>query len=674
MCSGVGALVRVVTSISSLILTVIASASPIVIDKNFPAETHAESLVFVDPTRALQASEVAQRTSEFSDQESQGPGSKWHLWTFENRNTGYAEIAHWPRSGEDCVAHHIDSSRRVLWSASIQNSPFNAWAWSTPTLPSDPGVQSRYQSLEIPPGESASLLVECKDGSEPRFTFWDIRKTLEWSRGRIYIEGLLTGAILFMALVAVASSYVNRDSLGIVYALWLIMIAVTQVLYRSDGSRLEEFVLTEPIQVGVLIDSWPQYFGDWASAFFLLFCCLSLIKGQSFQSASSFGRAIDSLSKLGVWTFIGLLSLQGVLELLTRGLSLSGVDAPPQTVIQLFGITRVVFSFLLSALVLLIGFTHLRSRAPSDRFVIFAIFLNFVAFPGVALLRPLLSDVNLLYLNTNPAITVWAVYVLIGLTMAFAVIIRNREVELALERQTEEHRRLVEGQNAILEQRVRERTRELEVQTEKTERLMLNILPAAIAERLKRGEPGISDSHASVSILFSDLAGFTALSSERSAAEVVTLLNDLFSRFDRRAQSLGLEKIKTIGDAYMVAGGIPQSDDRHASLVTHMAIGMFVDLQEFNELHQLSVQMRIGINSGSVIAGVIGHTKFSYDLWGSTVNAASRMESTGEAGKIQISSSTYELVRDDFLTRERGMIECKGIGLMQTYFVEGLRQ
>lgn len=163
------------------------------------------------------------------------------------------------------------------------------------------------------------------------------------------------------------------------------------------------------------------------------------------------------------------------------------------------------------------------------------------------------------------------------------------------------------------------------------------------------------------------------MSSGKSPEDLVFLLNDLFKRFDIRALSLGLEKIKTIGDAYMVVGGLPTKDEDHAIRVTKMALGMYEDLAEFNNEHNMNLDMRIGINSGPVVAGVIGHSKFSYDLWGNTVNVASRMESTSIPGQVQVSPSTYEQIKNHFEARERELIECKGLGLIMTYFVETLR-
>ena len=211
----------------------------------------------------------------------------------------------------------------------------------------------------------------------------------------------------------------------------------------------------------------------------------------------------------------------------------------------------------------------------------------------------------------------------------------------------------------------------LEIEQMKTEKLMLNILPRPIADRLKRGEKNISGSYPDVTILFSDLVGFTKMSSKTTATELVKLLNDLFTRFDVRAEALGLEKIKTIGDAYMAVGGLPIPRPDHAALCAEMALGMFEDLKNFNQENNAELNMRIGMNSGPVVAGVIGFTKFSYDLWGNTVNTASRMESTSQHGRVQVSPSTYEALKDSYDFEDAGLMECKGLGEIRTHLLVG---
>jgi len=209
----------------------------------------------------------------------------------------------------------------------------------------------------------------------------------------------------------------------------------------------------------------------------------------------------------------------------------------------------------------------------------------------------------------------------------------------------------------------------LNIEQMKTEKLMLNILPKPIAERLKKGEKNISGSYPEVTILFSDLVGFTKMSSTKSPADLVKLLNDLFTRFDKRAEELGLEKIKTIGDAYMAVGGLPIPRSDHAIIAADMALGMYQDLTEFNQANGSDLQMRIGLNSGPVVAGVIGFTKFSYDLWGNTVNTASRMESTSAIGRVQITPASAEALSGHFILEERELIECKGLGPILTSFL-----
>jgi adenylate cyclase len=211
----------------------------------------------------------------------------------------------------------------------------------------------------------------------------------------------------------------------------------------------------------------------------------------------------------------------------------------------------------------------------------------------------------------------------------------------------------------------------LNLEQMKTDKLMLNILPKPIADRLKRGESNIAGNYPEVTVLFSDLVGFTKMSSQKSAGDLVKLLNDLFSRFDRRAESLGLEKIKTIGDAYMAVGGLPIPRSDHADICAEMALGMFDDLTEFNKQYDADLAMRVGLNTGPVVAGVIGFTKFSYDLWGNTVNTASRMESTSISGRIQLSTSTRDSLSSAFIIEERELMECKGLGLIMTYFLNG---
>lgn len=211
--------------------------------------------------------------------------------------------------------------------------------------------------------------------------------------------------------------------------------------------------------------------------------------------------------------------------------------------------------------------------------------------------------------------------------------------------------------------------RRIEEERARSDRLLLNILPRPIADRLKSGETRIVNSFNDVTVLFADLVGFTTLSTQIPPTSLVRLLDQIFSAFDELADRHGLEKIKTIGDAYMAAAGIPYPHHDHASATAKMALDMHEAIEKFaREGHGL-LQLRIGICTGPVIAGVIGHNKFIYDLWGDTVNTASRMESHGVPGRTQVAATTYEFIRDRFNFEERGVIEVKGRGSMKTYFL-----
>ncbi|MBD0345085.1 MAG: response regulator [Coleofasciculus sp. Co-bin14] len=224
-------------------------------------------------------------------------------------------------------------------------------------------------------------------------------------------------------------------------------------------------------------------------------------------------------------------------------------------------------------------------------------------------------------------------------------------------------------QSDITERKVAQEA--LRYQQEQTENLLLNILPKPIADRLKLEPSTIADSFEEVSVLFADLVGFTEFSSPRSAKQLVEVLNVIFSEFDQLADQLGLEKIKTIGDAYMVVAGLPTPRKDHAEAIAQMALDMQQALTKVNAKTGQSFNMRIGINSGSVVAGVIGLKKFSYDLWGDTVNTASRMESLGIPGEIQVTAETYKRLPDKYLLEERGVISVKGKGEMTTYLLKG---
>lgn len=211
----------------------------------------------------------------------------------------------------------------------------------------------------------------------------------------------------------------------------------------------------------------------------------------------------------------------------------------------------------------------------------------------------------------------------------------------------------------------------LRLEREKSEQLLLNILPEQIASQLKENQGAIAEHFNEVTIMFADLVGFTPLSARLKPIELVSLLNKIFSSFDELAEQLGLEKIKTIGDAYMVAAGLPVPRADHAEAIAEMALAMQAEIQRFRAELGENLQIRTGINTGDVVAGVIGTKKFIYDLWGDAVNIASRMESSGQPGRIQVTAAIWERLKDKYRFEKRGAIEVKGKGEMDTYWLLG---
>jgi guanylate cyclase len=213
----------------------------------------------------------------------------------------------------------------------------------------------------------------------------------------------------------------------------------------------------------------------------------------------------------------------------------------------------------------------------------------------------------------------------------------------------------------------------LQIEQDRSEALLVNILPSSIAERLKAATRTIADHFESASILFADVVDFTPLAQQLAPAEVVGILDELFSRFDALVERHGLEKIKTIGDCYMAAAGVPDPHPDHARRAALLALDMREAVATSPVAGASGLELRIGINSGPVIAGVIGTKRFLYDLWGDAVNTASRMESHGERGEIQITRPTYELLKDEFVCRRRGSVLIKGKGQMETWYLVGSR-
>ncbi|MCW7497453.1 adenylate/guanylate cyclase domain-containing protein [Leptospira levettii] len=209
----------------------------------------------------------------------------------------------------------------------------------------------------------------------------------------------------------------------------------------------------------------------------------------------------------------------------------------------------------------------------------------------------------------------------------------------------------------------------LELEHQKSESLLLNILPASIADRLKSKNEIIADKSSEATILFADIVDFTVLSQTLEPEKIVSILNEIFSEFDTIVQNHNLEKIKTIGDAYMVASGIPEAREDHCEAVALCALDMLSSIENGITQDSKPFKIRIGIHTGPVVAGVIGKSKFIYDLWGDSVNTASRMESHGTEGKIHVSKEVYQKLKSNFTFETKREIQVKGKGIMETYFL-----
>ncbi len=258
------------------------------------------------------------------------------------------------------------------------------------------------------------------------------------------------------------------------------------------------------------------------------------------------------------------------------------------------------------------------------------------------------------YFYQMPVFWVIMVFILIDLVVA-VFYFKQRKIKL---------------ENIRLEGMVQVRTRELAAEKDKSDQLLRAILPDKIADELKDEVHSVAEAFSDVTLLFSDIVSFTKVSSNHTASEIVTALNDLFTRFDERAKRMGVEKIKTIGDAYMAACGVPSPNEDHAYIMVEFAKGMYEDLEDYNRCGKIQFNMRIGLNSGPVTAGVIGKTKFVYDVWGNTVNVASRMETACNPGNIRVSQTVFEHLKDsDIKFTEPMECEIKGKGKMITYEV-----
>ena len=652
------------------------------IDENTPIAfrgSSIKSLEWVDKSGKLKVNEVLERISEFKDavitkeddnyfgNTKKGDGLypiTWRIFKLnnitENDITIQIEFADEnQRSREVRYIYELfaDNKFQIIQNKSVNNKNYitqqNIW--------SDGGkkVPSRNMSVTIPKKTETRILMGSYLSKHEYIVFSDALKYAEWNRGSMYIQGICLGALTSLFFLALFSAYKFKNQPSYWYAIWLFI--QTLVISQSQtlsGSRLSEFLLGHED-----LTYW-SYFQLLSHLSFMIFAYKSVEHVEIFPRFKK--PALMLISIFASTGLVGTFIMFTGKELFSN--SFSAIFLIFIGAISIF--ISLIVSIFLDILLIYLVLRSISKDASLNSLALALVATILASISGFLIIGfDLIGNDSLLYTETAKETLAHSTYVLVAIFMGWSTISKSKNIQDQLLNTTKEKNYLITNQNQILEEKVIERTKELQLQTDKTERLMLNILPQSIADRLKQGDREISDKYQNTTILFSDLVGFTKMSSEKTPEELVFLLNDLFKRFDIRGLSLGLEKIKTIGDAYMVVGGLPNIDDTHAIRITKMALGMYEDLAEFNTQHGVQFEMRIGINSGPVVAGVIGHSKFSYDLWGSAVNTASRMESTSMPGKIQVSPSTFEQIKDHFDLQEHQLVECKGLGLIRTHFV-----
>ena len=651
-------------------------------------EISGEELYWVDKTGKLNASDVIKFSQDFKmlsliSEEEKSEFEKnsstfviWHLSVIKNNLDRDFNLR--IKKDDDLRLDYGNGSSNIyLFKNDLLLKPLNintnrkfnnlsALHWNNEHIEN----KSRYDTALIPKNDSIYILrsIDHDNGFyESIIKFSEHQNDLETDRFSIYLQGIGFGALAAFLLLALYTAILNNEKSNLIFFIWLLLGIVHISIVDIDGDRFSEFFMnvesnnfiSRNLQISISQILAPLT----TLSFILLSAYLIDIKNNfpKWRNAFLITYTISAIL-LAVACFILLVLVENKLD------PLYGII--PKIISPYYIITNglIGISFFIGTIILVFR------RHPQ---AIYLLLCQILMIPG-GFTRQVLEeffDKSFNYEDyflTNELIILINLGLLIiqALLLNFSIIRKMKFLQMEVIAIGDKNRQILAEQNEMLETKVKERTHELHLESQKSERLMLNILPESIASRLKAGDDSISDSYQNATILFSDLVGFTKMSSGKTAEELVFLLNDLFKRFDTRATSLGLEKIKTIGDAYMVAGGLPTNDDEHAIRVTKMALGMYEDLEAFNKEHGMELDMRIGINSGPVVAGVIGHSKFSYDLWGNTVNTASRMESTCLPGKVQVSPSTYEQIKGHFDIQENQMIECKGLGQIMTYFVK----
>ncbi|MEI6881892.1 MAG: adenylate/guanylate cyclase domain-containing protein [Bacteroidota bacterium] len=637
---------------------------------------------YIDETGNLPAEEIFKKdfTNVKNDLKNSSNGNIWRKITISNENADsllvQLNIGPYSKIKFDSEIYLVTENNKI---EKLNSENYNGFNYlSKLNNDSIPNRASRFITFNLEKNSTSNILIKYGKNLDlnSNFEFSSYLKKSESSRYEFFFQSILIGGLISLMVFSLFVALSNKDLPSFLFFIWVASALTSTMLdplIGNSGSRFFEFYLDiNKITNKELFISYEKIINY---IIWINFITFQLFVTASLKIKINYPK-LNNLYKL----LLLLLIFQFLAGFIILILDLNGDHRDTESILgSILNLlnTKIYLLQIIQVFSLILCVTHYIKKHKWVIFIMISIFIGLID-------GPLLHWINYDFQNTykfisytfnlSPEFSYDISSPLFTLIQAIILICgiasRLKYTQLELTKESEKNRQILAEQNQMLETKVKERTHELHLESQKSERLMLNILPQSIATRLKAGDEGISDSYQNATILFSDLVGFTKMSSGKTAEELVFLLNDLFKRFDTRATSLGLEKIKTIGDAYMVAGGLPTNDDEHAIRVTKMALGMYEDLEAFNKEHGMELDMRIGINSGPVVAGVIGHSKFSYDLWGNTVNTASRMESTCLPGKVQVSPSTYEQIKGHFVVQENQMIECKGLGQIMTYFVK----
>ncbi|MBI1306958.1 MAG: hypothetical protein GC181_10185 [Bacteroidetes bacterium] len=490
--------------------------------------------------------------------------------------------------------------------------------------------------------ENATIYLRLKSGSSMYFPLYvgTIRTLSTYIHFDDLFNGAVVGVMLILLLYNLFLFLSVREKLYVLYCLYLFMSAA--MMFVLEGLHFDLF--------------WPAHV-EWNNPH-LPNIIVSFTVAAGIWFSSSFLRMREQAPLLHIinLTLAGLLCVGVILEL-------SGKRMAANEVVQLA-------SGLTSLYLLITGLYFLFRGRKEAKFYVLS--WGGLVIGAVIYVLTINGALPIRFFTLN-SFQLGSVFegVMLSLALADRINTFRKEKHIAQKAalaESQKNEQLIRDQNIVLEQRVNERTKQLQLEMDKSESLLLNILPREVAMELKEAGASEARHYSNVTVLFTDFVNFTGVGERLSPSELVHELDLCFKAFDEIIGKYGIEKIKTIGDAYLAVAGLPRENPEHAVSIVRAAIEIRDFIEEYNQKGGV-FRIRIGINSGPVVAGIVGVKKFAYDIWGDTVNTAARMEQNSEPGKINISETTYNLVKDHFNCEPRGMIEARNKGKVEMYFV-----